>query len=88
MNSVLTDLGNRTMFVEVFSEPGKRLLRGNRLRECTRHEENVDGKQISPQNSVSLDGRHSVVGADFELLSPRSQTPRSFSDSLTQQKHG
>lgn len=51
MNSVLTARGNRTMFVEVFSEPGKQLLRGNRLRECMRTEGNVEGKQTNPANS-------------------------------------
>lgn len=87
MNSILTARGNRTMFVEVFSEPGKQLLRGNRLRECTRTEGNGEGKQTNQRTLISLDACHRVVSADLELLSPGSQTPRSFSDSLTQQRH-
>lgn len=48
MNNVLTDLGNRTMFVEVFSEPRKQLLRGNRLRECARNKKKCRGKANKP----------------------------------------
>lgn len=48
MNNILTDLGNRTMFVEVFSEPGKQLLRGNRLRECARNKKKCRGKANKP----------------------------------------
>lgn len=48
--------------------------------------QNVEEKQISPQNSTSLDSCHSVVSADLELLSPGSRTPCSFGDSLTQQR--
>lgn len=32
VNSVLADLGNRIIFVEVFSEPGQQVLRDNRLK--------------------------------------------------------
>lgn len=48
MNNVLTDLGNRTMFIEVFSEPGKQLLRGTRLRECARNKTKCRGKANKP----------------------------------------
>lgn len=85
-NSILTDPGNRTLFAEVFSEPRQQLLRGNRLRECVRNEKNAERRQISPQHSLRLDWCHGLASADLELVSPGSHIPRSFRDSLTQQR--
>lgn len=71
-NSVLADLGNRTTFVEVFTEPGQQLLRGNRLRSVREIGKlETEGKQA--HRTLGLERCHGLASADLEFVSPRSQ---------------
>lgn len=80
--------GKQSYVCRGISGPGQQLLRGNRLKKYEGNEKNVEKKAKKP-TELYLSVWIGVTAwlTDLETVSPGGQIPRSFSDSLTQQRH-